>query len=332
MKLYTLAVVTLMLVAGCSSSDDDDNAPVVNDPVTPSSDGTTISVINYESVLTDVLFFANAEYSNDTRQITRQLLDQNGFGERRESSDDFTYLRSDFVADPVEMMTTETRIFECTLGGGFSAVVNTSSSSGTTSIGNLDNCAIDDGRIDGEFSSNGFSSAEYTNIRVDKDSRALQAVGISYFERPADVQRGKAWDVKLSDGTYTSESGVVTTIENAKLALSESITDATFSTEIGLSYSSPVTNNKKVSLSTLSPMTTPSDGSEQYYSRGVFRIEATDGSAIELNADNGDIATFTATVTESGTTSSFVLPWSDIHRVRCFNAQSNQPLTRFSCN
>jgi len=73
-------------------------------------------------------------------------------------------------------------------------------------------------------------------------------------------------------------------------------------------------------------------GSVQFYARGGLRIEAADGSALQLNAENGDTATFVATVTQSGTITSFLPPWSESYRIRCFNAESNQPLTRFVCN
>lgn len=355
MKLYSLILAMAFFTIGCSSNDD--NPPSGGTSTTTgagmtageacedtiSGEVTIINICNYEAMLADVLFYANAEYTNEILEITQLFFDQNGFGDRRESSSDFTFTGSDVDADPVAMMSTETRNFDCNLGGTFSTIVSTSSSSGISSVGELVDCATGKGNINGGFNSNGFSGVDYSNIRIksfidDTENAVAQADAFSYFLRASDVQQGRAWSIETTNASYNGyhENGVdyIATVGSAKLTLSESIADAQLSTYIELSYSSIVTKEQNVTLSTVSPMKTFSDGSEPYYSSGQFNIVASDGSSMDVNADNGDISTFTATVTASGTNTAFIVPWSDERRIRirCFNAESRQPLTRFTCN
>ena len=86
--------------------------------------------------------------------------------------------------------------------------------------------------------------------------------------------------------------------------------------ESAATVTAPWTGNRPMTIATSVPFGDFADTG--HYRVGTLRAVAADGSALEMIADDGDPASFTALITAGGATNAFTVGWDETNRLRCF--------------
>ena len=71
---------------------------------------------------------------------------------------------------------------------------------------------------------------------------------------------------------------------------------------------------------------------DAFYTTGMLAVEASDGSALELQADNGDPETLQTTVNTDAGTTSFADPWDENIRLRCLDDTNDAAPSEYQFN
>lgn len=277
----------------------------------PEPSASTIGVENREEVLAEVLaVIAGEVYRSAFSLVDEVLLGEGG-----------TTLLSEETGPNGESV----RRFECEGGGVFE-----NTSSGTSqSVSNdivVAGCRIEGVAFDGTVRSESDASAGGSTELV-TDLEITEADGgvivlasereeqtLTLFDsRRIGVER---YEASGPDGAVSIEEAV-SAVSDSRPADGAPALGATFTARV----SAPWTDGEPLEIRTEEPFAIgvpPGIGSdEESYVSGVLVAEAADGSLLRLEADNGDVGSYTVTIEAQGGVSAFTVPVSEETSIPC---------------
>ena len=204
-----------------------------------------------------------------------------------------------------------------------------------------------------------FVDCEVDGVARDGTVKVVYARGLEVFEYGSFEQRGAgpgdvALDGQRSHGDYERSYSAKFTWEVSDFRLENAdgvtvLSDASFenlfmlaeppssrpppveeyerSLAADFTVAAPWSGGESITVTTDTPFGDFSLDGGAYLSGVLVASAATDGSALVLDAGNGEPSSASVTVTEAGATSGFTVPWSEIGVLACLAPQGETPDT-----
>lgn len=239
--------------------------------------------------------------------------------------DGFTATGSSFDASSSTAFTE----YDCDAGG---SMVSSEMLARTVVV--FDMCIVDNGIYNGSASADfqrdttTYAFEDFT-ITASSGNTSLDGIietrrfrsGSAFFDtqQQTDLSTAELSDVVLTDYTQTIGGRVDTSSLDS--AQPDAIVTRTLSSRftVNAEFTGGIESPMQVGTTTDFIGVQP----DAFYVAGTLTATASDGSLLELNADNGDPGTFQVTVTAASVTTSYTLPWNETYRLRCID-QTNE--------
>lgn len=290
--------IACVLLVSCDSSNNSNNIPT-DDNAQP-----ILNSENYERIVEVVLNTYTGK--NDSRTIL--------------SGDEFLHSNEPLSSSQIDTDTTVNH-YSCENDGTVSATVLRTGNFRNRIEANFNNCLWRGKTLSGEmvlnqrdqrfYSSGGdYSFSEYNVVDANDDKVSFQGA-VTHTVNSADQNDTHIWHNKLDSFVYTSTTGT-RELSNVDARLFFCLNCLTVAPHSGISGSftvkSPETGHNLLTV------TSPIDFENNASAGGIFtvgklRIEAADGSYIELNADNDNPAEVSVLIAADDSMTKFPQPW-----------------------
>lgn len=315
-------LASLAATSGCSDSSDEA-------PPEPDNDQTiaTLNTDNYATLLEFVFTVANAELPMPLRTTIDEF-----YGDGVDGGPENLPFLSETSSSHDPDSGVLHQEYACSEGGSY--VFSDPGSSLGGGSGVFDSCRFEGRQLNGSygrshelvkyvFSPGWGTTINYTAASLQSDAdTTVRTLDGSLHHFSGENENSEEWSITRLT-LLSGEDETVVTDATSRLYAGDQADNPEYlagwmrSFTTNFTVRAPQTGNKTLTIVTEQSLQT--DDRDTSYQTGTLRVQADDGSEIQLHLDNGDPDTFQADVSSNGTLSSFTLPWEGKRRLRCLS-------------